>query len=98
MAFSGRVTYSDFTKTTGQLYLDAQHQLAAYESTVDALRAEVEVISDALDGMHVYSLDVSGYSPRNFLGDEGSQNLHAFHSSTFSIPTQCAYCQVGTVC
>ncbi|KAI0081551.1 hypothetical protein K474DRAFT_1681918 [Panus rudis PR-1116 ss-1] len=57
------------------LYLDAQHQLAAYESTEDALRAEVEVISDALDG------------------DEGSQNLHAFHSSTFSIPTQCAYCQ-----
>ncbi|GJE88388.1 hypothetical protein PsYK624_044710 [Phanerochaete sordida] len=63
----------------------------------------VDEVSDAyLDGQHELSFFVISQAVLHaeittisaaLGGDEGAQNPHTFKSSSFSIPTQCAYCK-----
>lgn len=81
-----------------QNYLDADHQLTFFATSERILTTEVETISQALGGESLNSV-----FPHCVLmlslpmsGDEGQQRPHTFKSTSFSIPTQCGYCKVGT--
>ena len=83
-----------FIFSLSQSLLDAQHQVALYETSQSILETEIRIIEKSLGGE---CLGFSEKNPfKNFAssGDEGSQKPHAFKSSSFTIPTECSYCAV----
>ena len=76
-----------------QRYLNAEHQVVLYATSECILKAEINTIIAAIGGQCFVVMETCLIGIL-WLDDYGASSPHAFKSSSFSIPTQCGYCQV----